>query len=85
MINEISNVNDVKAFAKQFVFVENLSVHPDDDFKDYISYTTKLRFYSEKEVAVRNELMNQCFDFCNENNIEIHEIFYNEMKHLLVN
>lgn len=84
MITKISSIEDVATFAKQLINEEKLSVHPDDDFSDYINYETKLPFYTKKEAEVRNQLMNQCFDVCEQNNIEIYEIFYNEMKHLLV-
>lgn len=85
MITQILNVNDVIAFAKQLIVNENLSVHPDDDFNAYVKYETKLPFYSDKEAEIRNELMTQCFNICEENNIEIYEVFYNEMQHLLTN
>lgn len=85
MITQISNVNDVVAFAKQLIVDENLSVHPDDDFNDYIKYKTKLPFYSHKDAEIRNELMKQCFSVCEEENIEIYELFYNKMEHSLTN
>ena len=84
MITQITNADDVASFAKHLIQVEKLSVHPDDDFNDYTTYETRLPFYTEKEAELRNQLMNQCFDVCEQNNIEIYEIFYNEMEHLLV-
>jgi hypothetical protein len=84
MIRQITNVEDVATFAQHLVHVEKLSVHPDDDFADYTTYETRLPFYTEKEAERRNQLMNQCFDICEQNNIEIYEIFCNEMEHLLV-
>lgn len=85
MITQITNADDVASFAKHLIQVEKLSVHPDDDFNDYTTYETRLPFYTEKEAELRNQLMNQCFDVCEQSNIEIYEIFYSEMKHLLVN
>ena len=84
MITQITNVEDVATFAQHLIHVEKLSVHPDDDFADYTTYETRLPFYTEKEAELRNQLMNQCFDVCEQNNIEIYEIFYNEMEYLLV-
>ena len=84
MITQITNVEDVATFAQHLIHVEKLSVHPYDDFADYTTYETRLPFYTEKEAELRNQLMNQCFDVCEQNNIEIYEIFYNEMEHLLV-
>ena len=84
MITQITNVEDVANFAQHLIHVEKLSVHPDDDFTAYTNFETRLPFYTEKEAEDRNQLMNQCFDVCEQNNIEIYEIFYNEMEHLLV-
>lgn len=84
MITQITNVEDVATFARQLINVEKLSVHPDDDFKDYAFFDTREPMYSEAEAEKRNRLMNQCFAICEDNNIEIYEIFYNEMEHLLV-
>lgn len=84
MITQITNVEDIATFAKHLIHEEKLSVHPDDDFTEYTNYETRLPFYTEKEAELRNQLMNQCFAICEDNNIEIYEIFYNEMEHLLV-
>lgn len=73
MITEIKTISDVKAFATYLVQVENLSFHPDDDFKEYITSDMK-PFYSEKEAELRNKLMNDCFNVCNEQNVEIYEL-----------
>lgn len=80
----ITKVEEVASFARQLILEEKISVHPDDDFKDYIFCDTKQPIYSDTEAEVRNQLMNQCFEVCEQNNIEIYEIFYNEMEHLLV-
>lgn len=85
MIAIIRNVEDVASFAKHLLHIEKLSIHPDDDFTECVKYETRLPFYSKKEAEERNELMKQSFDVCEQSNIEIYEIFYNEMKHLLVN
>ena len=80
----ITKVEDVANFAKYLIHKEKLSVHPDDNFFEYTNYETSLPFYTKEEAKLRNKLMNQCFDVCEQNNIEIYEIFYNEMEHLLV-
>jgi len=80
----ITKIEDVASFAKYLIHEEKLSVHPDDNFFEYENYETQLPFYTKEEAVLRNKLMNQCFDVCEQNNIEIYEIFYNEMEHLLV-
>ncbi len=73
MMTKIKTINDVKAFATHLVQVEKLSFHPDDDFKDYIACGKK-PIYSEQEAELRNKLMNECFEVCDKNNVEIYEI-----------
>ena len=81
----ITKIEDVASFAKYLIHEEKLSVHPDDNFFEYTDYETKLPFYTKKEAILRNKLMNQCFDLCEKNDIDIYEVFYNEMEHLIVN
>lgn len=73
MITKIKTINDVKAFATHLVQVEKLSFHPDDDFKDYITSDMK-SFYSEQEAEFRNKLMTDCFEVCNNKNVEIYKL-----------
>ena len=70
---EIKTVADVVAFAKHLVEVEKLSFHPDDDFGVYITSDNK-PFYSEEDAILRNKLMDNCFDVCNENGIDIYDL-----------
>ena len=58
MITHITNVEDVTTFAKHLIQVEKLSVHPDDDFAEYVKYETRLPFYTTEEAEIRNALMN---------------------------
>ena len=74
MIRQIKSIDDVKAFAKHLVQVENLSFHPDDDFNDYINLETQKASYSEEDARLRNKLMKDCFIVCEKNNVEIYEI-----------
>ena len=81
----ITKIEDVASFAKYLIHEEKLSVHPDDNFFEYENYETQLPFYTKEEAVLRNKLMKQCFDLCEENGIDIYEIFYSEMEHLLIN
>lgn len=84
MITQITKAEDISIFAKLLIYEEKLSLHPDDDFKDYIFYETKQQIYSEADADLRNQLMTQCFDVCEKNGHDIYEIFHNEMQQLLV-
>lgn len=74
MIKDINTIEDVKLFAFQLVNNENLSFHPDDDFSDYINLETKERLYSVEEAASLNQLMEKCFDICEQNDADIYEL-----------
>jgi hypothetical protein len=73
MNTEIITINDVKKFAYQIIS-EGVSFHPDDDFKDYIFFKEKGPCYTPEEAAKRNRLMEECFDLCEKNNVEIYAV-----------
>lgn len=74
MLVQIKTINDVKSFATHLVQVERLSFHPDDDFRDYINVENQKAFYTEEEALLRNKLMNECFEVCKRENVELYEI-----------
>jgi len=74
MINKINTIEDVKLFAFQLVNNENLSFHPDDDFKDYIDTVTGLPVFSKEEAERLNQLMDCCFDICERNGADIYDL-----------
>lgn len=78
MITKILTIEDVKYFAKQLT-AEGLSFHPDDDFKDYINFANNKPSYTNEEAEIRNELMNECFDVCEKEGLDIYEIMMEEL------
>ncbi|OXA93792.1 hypothetical protein [Flavobacterium hercynium] len=78
MITKILTIEDVKQFAKQLT-AEGLSFHPDDDFNDYINFTTNTPSYTKEDAEVRNELMNECFEICEKEGVDIYEIMMEEL------
>lgn len=73
MITKIQTTEDVKAFAKQLI-AEGVSFHPDDDFNDYVNFEENTPCYSKKEADLRNELMNNCFEVCEKEGIDIYDM-----------
>lgn len=80
MIKKIENTKDVIAFAEQIVR-EGVSFHCDDDFNDYINIETEKQTYTRQEADFRNELMEQCFDLCEEAGVDIYRV----MNEVLIN
>lgn len=73
MMIEILTIEDVKLFAKQLLD-EGLSFHPDDDFNDYVNYSSQQPSYNVEDADLRNKLMNQCFEICEKEEVDIYEI-----------
>lgn len=72
MLRNINTTNDVIVYAMQLV-KEGVNFHPDDDFDNYINLETRQPSYTKKEAELRNALMQQCFDVCQKNGIDIYD------------
>ena len=77
MINKILTLEDVKQFAKELTS-EGLSFHPDDDFHEYINLETKAPSYSKEDADLRNKLMDECFEVCEKEGVDIYAIMLEE-------
>lgn len=73
MIQTIKTISDVKTFFQQLL-AEELNFHPDEDFSNYINGETKEATYTKEEADLRNKLMDQAFDVCEQNKVCIYEI-----------
>lgn len=73
MLTEIKTVKDVEAFAKQLI-AEGVSFHPDDDFNDYVFFKENKPCYTKEEAEVRNQLMQQCFEVCEREGVDIYAV-----------
>lgn len=72
MVTTIQTIEDVKNLAKQII-VEGVSFHPDDDFSDYVNIKTNKPCYTPEEAEIRNNLMNECFNICDKEGVDIYE------------
>jgi hypothetical protein len=66
-------LDDVVIFSKNLI-AEGCNFHPDDDFHNYINMETEKPSYSFDEAEMRNYLMGQCFQVCENNNTDIYNI-----------
>ena len=41
-----------------------INFHPDDDFKDYVSYETGERTMNDEQAELYNRLMDEAFEVC---------------------
>ena len=78
MLTKIKTIEDVKLFANH-ILNEGVSFHPDDDFNDYVNFKTNTPSYTPVEAEVRNNLMNECFEKCNQAGVDIYEMMLEEI------
>ena len=70
----ITSVDDVKEFFHHLVNERNLNFHPDDKFGDYVSCDDGSNTFSQEECSVYNRLMDESFDVCEKNGVDIYAI-----------
>ena len=70
----ITSVDDVKEFFHHLVGERNLNFHPDDRFEDYVSCDDGSNTFSQEECSVYNRLMDESFDVCEKNGVDIYAI-----------
>lgn len=73
MIRKVKTTDDVVVFAKQLVG-EGIIFHCDDDFNDYTNLETKKKTYAKRQANFRNNLMDQCFEICEKNGVDIYDM-----------
>jgi len=73
MIPEIKSIEDVRTFFNQ-LHQEELNFHPDEDFCNYVNIKTGEPSYSAEEIAIRNNLLDQCFEICEKSGADIYEL-----------
>ena len=50
-----------------------------DDFKEYINFSTNEPIYTIEDADFRNNLMNNCFEVCEKAGADIYEIMFEEL------
>lgn len=70
------DIEEVEDFFRYLVNDRKVNLNPDDNFVDYVNLETKEPTFSEYEVRLFNEMMDEAFDFCEDNGYDIYEIAY---------
>ncbi|MEO3402941.1 hypothetical protein AAFN85_03500 [Mucilaginibacter sp. CAU 1740] len=73
MITDILTTADVELFMKQLVN-EGTNAHPDEDFHNYVNMETGSPCYTPEEAELRNRLIEQCFDVCESNGLDVYSV-----------
>ena len=69
--SHITTAEEVRDFFSHIVNDLGINFHPDDDFKNYVSYTTGERTMDDAQAELYNRLMDEAFEVCGE---EVYEI-----------
>lgn len=69
--SHITTTEEVKSFFHHIVYDLDINFHPDDDFKDYVSYKTGESTMDDEQAELYNRLMDESFDVCGEKVYEI--------------
>ena len=70
----IDSEETVKQFFKDVHELYPFEWHPDDDFHEYMKEDQKTRVFTDEEAAYLNKVMIKCFDYCDDNDIDIYEL-----------
>ncbi|HEY4325116.1 MAG TPA: hypothetical protein VGN20_14060 [Mucilaginibacter sp.] len=73
MLTKLNDLRDVEEFIHTLV-EEGVNCHPDTDFEDYVHMETGEPTFNEEEAALRNRLMNEAFDICEQENTDLYSL-----------
>ena len=82
--SKIATINDVNAFFQHLINERDVNFHPDDRFEDYVSSDDGEASFSQEECAVYNRLVDESFDVCEKNGVDIYAIGLERMQEALV-
>ena len=82
--SKITIVDDVKELFRHLVNDRMVNFHPDDRFEDYVSREDGSKTFTQEECAVYNHLMDECFEVCEKNGVDIYAIGLELMQDALV-
>jgi hypothetical protein len=72
MITEINTLDDVATFTRELV-AEGSTVHPDEDFREFVNMTTGDPTYTPEQADTRNLLMERAVEVCQDNKVDVYD------------
>lgn len=73
-LTKITTIEDVEHFVKYIYDELEVNFHPDDDFNDLVNYETGEKSFSKADSEMYNKLVEDCFNVCERNNVDLYEI-----------
>lgn len=71
---KIDSIEAMKGFFRDIIVEQNVALMPDDDFADYVKTGTDEPSFTQEEADHLNQVMTDCFQYCEENDFDIYEI-----------
>ena len=81
--SHITSLKEVVYFFEHLLNERKVSYHPDDDFAEYVRTSTGEPTFTAQEVDVYNRLMEESFDVCDNEGIDIYSIGLASMRRLI--
>lgn len=81
--SHIKSVEDVNTFFHHIVSERKVNFHPDDMFEDYVSCEGSINTFTLDECAVYNQFMDESFDICKKEGVDIYSIGLEELQKAL--
>ncbi len=69
----IDSIESMQQFFRDVINVHSCTLMPDDSFEDMVDKDDKPTF-TQSEAAVLDSAMLQCFEFCDDNDLDIYAI-----------
>jgi len=83
--NPITSVNDIRSFVEHLITVEDIDFHTDTLFDKYINLETKHPTYNKEEAQLREDKLNECFEFGSLNGFDAEDIICDHAIYLQTN
>ena len=80
--SHITTIEEVKNFFHHIVYELDINFHPDDDFKNYVSYETDERTMDDERAEIYNRMMDEAFEVCGDDDM-VYEIGLELLKNKL--
>jgi len=80
--NPITSITDIRAFVEHLITVEDIEFHTDTPFEDYINRETKQPTYNKTEAQLRDNKLNECFEFGSLNGFDAEDIICDHATYL---
>ena len=70
----VNSIDDIKYFFQDIHVLYPFEWHPDDDFHFFMKQDDETRAFTDEEAEYLNKTMVECFQYCDNNDLDVYEI-----------